>query len=76
VPWVTAAHTTPGLVQGVGFRYSTVQEAKVRFTLALICALLMLSSSQRLKLRGWVRNTRDGAVEGEAAGPASELQEL
>ncbi|PWN95153.1 acylphosphatase [Tilletiopsis washingtonensis] len=47
-----------GLVQGVGFRYSTAQEAK------------------RLKLRGWVRNTRDGALEGEAAGPASELQEF
>jgi hypothetical protein len=30
MPRVTAAHRLPGLVQGVGFRYSTAQEAKVR----------------------------------------------
>jgi acylphosphatase len=40
-----------GRVQGVGFRYSCLNEAR------------------RMGLAGWVRNTRDGAVEVWSEGP-------
>lgn len=35
-----------------------------------------VSEAQRLRLRGWVRNEPDGAVAGEAGGPAAEIQKL
>lgn len=36
----------------------------------------VVTEAERLGLRGWVRNTTDGAVELEAAGPESAIAEL
>lgn len=36
----------------------------------------VLTEAERLGLRGWVRNTADGSVELEAAGPAEALFEF
>jgi acylphosphatase len=47
-----------GRVQGVGYRFSAVDEAR------------------RLGLRGWVRNTPDGAVELVAEGSEAQLRQL
>jgi acylphosphatase len=47
-----------GRVQGVGFRYAFVDEARSR------------------KLRGWVRNRRDGSVEAIVAGPAADVDAI
>jgi acylphosphatase len=47
-----------GRVQGVGYRFSAVDEAR------------------RLGLRGWVRNTPDGAVELVAEGSEANLRRL
>ena len=47
-----------GRVQGVGFRFSALDEAR------------------RLGLRGWVRNTHDGAVELMAEGEQGALRQL
>jgi acylphosphatase len=47
-----------GRVQGVGFRWWTVDMA------------------ERLGLRGWVRNRRDGSVEIQAIGPRDLLEAL
>lgn len=70
-----------GRVQGVGFRYHTAKEAKVG---QHSCSRIQRASDshtmmcllQRLNLRGWVRNARDGSVEGQAAGSAQSLDEL
>jgi acylphosphatase len=47
-----------GRVQGVGFRYATVDAAN------------------RIGLRGWVRNMRDGRVEIVAEGSREQVREL
>ena len=47
-----------GRVQGVGFRYAALAEAR------------------RLGVRGWVRNTHDGAVELLAEGDEQQLRRL
>lgn len=47
-----------GRVQGVFYRYSTLQEAR------------------RLSLKGWVRNTPDGAVEILCEGPEENVLRL
>ena len=47
-----------GRVQGVGFRYAALAEAR------------------RLGIRGWVRNTPDGAVELLAEGDEPRLRQL
>jgi len=58
-PKTTRVHLRiTGRVQGVGFRYSALAEAR------------------RLGLRGWVRNTHDGAVELLAEGDKQPLSQL
>jgi len=36
----------------------------------------MVDEAQRLGLRGWVRNRRDGSVEAMVAGPAERIEQL
>ncbi len=47
-----------GRVQGVGYRWSMVGEAR------------------RLRLRGWVRNRRDGSVEAVVAGTPEAVEQI
>jgi acylphosphatase len=47
-----------GRVQGVGFRYFTVQNA------------------EKLKIKGWVRNRRDGKVEALLQGSPDNVEEM